>query len=165
MSTTPVVHLELWISLQIFKKIGNGPNGIIRGFRETYPWRKPEVNNRVGYINGGCGRGTGSVLPSPPFSTLPQLDKKLGLKGQCHDFSLRHVFSWIIVPQSPWVLTIQIALFQYLLKIRGAIPNNTNSVVSIFIKNPRSYSQLKVPHHRCCWHQWQMDKNFQVEMF
>jgi hypothetical protein len=25
----PVVHLDLWISLQIFKKIWNGPNGIV----------------------------------------------------------------------------------------------------------------------------------------
>jgi hypothetical protein len=30
-STTPMVHLELQISLGIFKKIQNGPNGIIRG--------------------------------------------------------------------------------------------------------------------------------------
>ncbi len=30
-STTPVVHLELRISPQIFKKIRNGPNVILRG--------------------------------------------------------------------------------------------------------------------------------------
>jgi hypothetical protein len=32
---TPVVHLELQISLQIFQKIWNGPNGILRGLGET----------------------------------------------------------------------------------------------------------------------------------
>ncbi len=30
-STTPVVHLELQISLQIFEKIWNGPNVILGG--------------------------------------------------------------------------------------------------------------------------------------
>jgi hypothetical protein len=34
-STTLVVHLELQISPQIFKKIRNGPNGILRGLGET----------------------------------------------------------------------------------------------------------------------------------
>ncbi len=47
MSTTPVVHLELRISPRIFKKIWNGPNGIIRGLGETDPRRKPEVENLV----------------------------------------------------------------------------------------------------------------------
>jgi hypothetical protein len=32
--TTPVVHLELRISLRIFEKILNGLNGILRGFGE-----------------------------------------------------------------------------------------------------------------------------------
>ncbi len=39
-STTLDVHLELRISSQIFEKIGNGPNGIIRGLGETDPCRK-----------------------------------------------------------------------------------------------------------------------------
>jgi hypothetical protein len=34
-STTPVVHLELRISLQIFEKIRNGPNDVLRGLGET----------------------------------------------------------------------------------------------------------------------------------
>jgi hypothetical protein len=33
-SMTPVVHLELRISLQILEKILNDPNGIIKGLRE-----------------------------------------------------------------------------------------------------------------------------------
>jgi hypothetical protein len=46
-STTLVVHLELRISSQIFDKILNGPIGIVRGFGETDPCRKPEVKNLV----------------------------------------------------------------------------------------------------------------------
>jgi hypothetical protein len=34
-SLTPVVHVELQISPQIFEKILNGPNGILRGLGET----------------------------------------------------------------------------------------------------------------------------------
>jgi hypothetical protein len=34
-SMTPVVHLELRISPQIFQKIWNGPNGILSGLGET----------------------------------------------------------------------------------------------------------------------------------
>ncbi len=44
-STTPVVHPELRISLQILEKIRNGPYSIIRGLGETDPCRKPEVKN------------------------------------------------------------------------------------------------------------------------
>jgi hypothetical protein len=36
-ATTQVVHLELQISLQIFEKIQNGPNGRIRSLGETDP--------------------------------------------------------------------------------------------------------------------------------
>ncbi len=43
-STTRVVHLELWISPRIFEKIRNGPNGILRGLGETDSWKKPEVS-------------------------------------------------------------------------------------------------------------------------
>ncbi len=46
-SLTPVGHLELRISPRIFEKNRNGPNGIIRGFGETDPCRKPEVKNLV----------------------------------------------------------------------------------------------------------------------
>jgi hypothetical protein len=46
-STTPVVHLELRISPQIFEKIRNGPNGMMRGFGEIDPCRKTEVENLV----------------------------------------------------------------------------------------------------------------------
>jgi hypothetical protein len=45
-STTPMVHIELQISLEIFKKIQNGPNVIIIGFGEI-ACRKPEVENLV----------------------------------------------------------------------------------------------------------------------
>jgi hypothetical protein len=34
-SLTPVVHLDLRISLRIFEKIRNGPNGILWGWVET----------------------------------------------------------------------------------------------------------------------------------
>jgi hypothetical protein len=34
-SLIPVVHLELRISPQIFEKIRNGPNGVLRGLGET----------------------------------------------------------------------------------------------------------------------------------
>ncbi len=47
MSMTPVVHLELQISLWIFEKIWNGPNVILRGLGETDSWKKPEVENLV----------------------------------------------------------------------------------------------------------------------
>ncbi len=40
-SSTLMVHLELKISLGIFEKIQNGPNGIIRGLGKTDPCRKP----------------------------------------------------------------------------------------------------------------------------
>jgi hypothetical protein len=46
-SMTPMVHFELRIPPRIFEKIGNGPKGIIRGFGETDPCRKPEVENLV----------------------------------------------------------------------------------------------------------------------
>ncbi len=42
-SMTPVVYLEL----QIFEKIRNGPNGILRGLGETDSWKNPEVENLV----------------------------------------------------------------------------------------------------------------------
>ncbi len=44
---TRAVHLELRISPQIFEKIWNGPNDIIKGLGETDPYRKPEVKNLV----------------------------------------------------------------------------------------------------------------------
>ncbi len=43
----PVVHRELWISPQIFEKIWNGPNSVIKGLGETDACRKPEVENLV----------------------------------------------------------------------------------------------------------------------
>jgi hypothetical protein len=46
-STTPVVRFELPISPQIFDKIWNSPNGILRGLGETDSWKKPEVENLV----------------------------------------------------------------------------------------------------------------------
>jgi len=46
-STTPVVHLELGISLRIFVKNLKWPYGIINGLGETDPCRKPEVKNHV----------------------------------------------------------------------------------------------------------------------
>ncbi len=42
-----VVNLELRISLRIFEKIRNDPNGILRGLGGTDPFRKPEVENLV----------------------------------------------------------------------------------------------------------------------
>jgi hypothetical protein len=46
-SKTPVVHLELRISQQIFEKNRNGPTGILRGLGETDSQKKPEVENLV----------------------------------------------------------------------------------------------------------------------
>ncbi len=46
-SMTPVVHLDLRISLRIFEKIRNGPNSILRGLGETDTWKNPEVKNLV----------------------------------------------------------------------------------------------------------------------
>jgi hypothetical protein len=46
-STTPVVHLDLWISPQILEKIWNDTNGILKGLGETDSWKKPEVENFV----------------------------------------------------------------------------------------------------------------------
>jgi hypothetical protein len=46
-SMTPVVHLELRISRQIFEKIINCPYGILRGLGETDSWKKSEVENFV----------------------------------------------------------------------------------------------------------------------
>jgi hypothetical protein len=46
-SLTPVANLELRISPRIFKKIQNGPNGIIRGLGETASRKKPEAKNLV----------------------------------------------------------------------------------------------------------------------
>ncbi len=40
MSRTTVVHLELWISPQIFDKNWNGPYGIIGGLGETDSWKQ-----------------------------------------------------------------------------------------------------------------------------
>ncbi len=42
-STTLVVHLELWISVRIFKKMWYGLNGILRGLGENYSWKNPKV--------------------------------------------------------------------------------------------------------------------------
>ena len=38
---------DLRISPRIFKKIWNGPNGILWGWGETDSWKKPEANNLV----------------------------------------------------------------------------------------------------------------------
>ena len=46
-SLTPVVHLDLRISPQIFEKILNDPNVIIRGLGEGDSWKKPEAKNLV----------------------------------------------------------------------------------------------------------------------
>ncbi len=46
-STTPVVTLELRISPRIFRKIRNGPNGILWGWGETDWWMKPGARNLV----------------------------------------------------------------------------------------------------------------------
>ncbi len=46
-STTPVGNLELQRSPRIFKKIWNGPIGIIRGLGDTDSWKKPKAKNLV----------------------------------------------------------------------------------------------------------------------
>ena len=74
-STTPVANLELWISLQIFKKILNGLNGIIRGLGETDSWKKPEVKILVTLslyhpmtkTEKGRGPQTDNQLPQSSF--------------------------------------------------------------------------------------------------
>ncbi len=62
----------------------------------------------------------------------------VSLKGQCHEIFDFWFFSWISFPQAP----------EYTIR-----------TVSIFVKNSRRYSRLKV-HHRCRWHRWQMEKIF-----
>jgi hypothetical protein len=42
-SLTPVANIELRISLRIFEKIRNGPNGILRGLGEIDSRKKPEA--------------------------------------------------------------------------------------------------------------------------
>jgi hypothetical protein len=46
-SMTPMVHIELRISLRNFKKSCDDPTGLIRGLGETDPCRKPEDKNLV----------------------------------------------------------------------------------------------------------------------
>jgi hypothetical protein len=46
-STTPVVHLELQYLREIFEKICNSPNGILRRLGETDSLKIPEVENLV----------------------------------------------------------------------------------------------------------------------
>ncbi len=41
----PVSNLKLWISPQIFEKIWNARNGVLRGLGETDSWKNPEVKN------------------------------------------------------------------------------------------------------------------------
>ncbi len=47
MSLIPVVHLDLWISLQIFEKIWNSPTGILWGWGELIHEKKSEAKNLV----------------------------------------------------------------------------------------------------------------------
>ncbi len=45
--TADTVNIHLRISPQIFKKIWNGPNGILRGPGDTDLWKKSDVENLV----------------------------------------------------------------------------------------------------------------------
>ncbi len=47
MSLTPLINIHSRISPQIFKKIWNGPNGILRGPGDTDLWKKSDVENLV----------------------------------------------------------------------------------------------------------------------
>jgi hypothetical protein len=82
-SLPPVANLELRISPRIFKKIRNGPNGIIRGLGETESRKKPGAKNLV----------TLSLLSWLPICKSPRSDgqrkhlntatnRKLGKIGQ-----------------------------------------------------------------------------------
>ncbi len=42
---TPLINIHSRISPQIFKKIWNGPNGILRGLGDTDLWKKSDVEN------------------------------------------------------------------------------------------------------------------------
>ncbi len=46
-SLTPLINIHSRISLRIFEKIRNDPNGILRGPGDTDLWKKPEVENLV----------------------------------------------------------------------------------------------------------------------
>ncbi len=46
-SLTPVINIHSQISLRIFEKIQNGPNGILGGPGDTDSWKKLEVKNLV----------------------------------------------------------------------------------------------------------------------
>jgi hypothetical protein len=95
-------------------------------------------------------RGVGGVVtpphePKPPPQTLPFSLAVCGLGGrgwlkiQCHETFDFWFFTWISFPQ---------------------VPEYTIRTVSNFSENLQRYLQLKV-HHRCRWHQWQMQKNLQ----
>jgi hypothetical protein len=47
MSTTPLINIHSQISLRIFEKNENGPNGILRGPGDTDLWKKYDVENLV----------------------------------------------------------------------------------------------------------------------
>ncbi len=54
--------------------------------------------------------------------------------------------------------------FLLLVFFMNQFPKTPEYNVSNFFKNSRRYSQLKV-HHRCCWHQWEMEKIFNQKNF
>ncbi len=67
--------LNLRISPQIFEKIWNGPNGILRGLGETDSWKKPEVENLVTF-----------KLFQEPRGTSPVVDKYRQWQLVCHEY-------------------------------------------------------------------------------
>ncbi len=64
-SLTPVVHLDLRISLRIFEKVRNSLNGILWGGGETDSWKKPEAKNLVTLSLKGERVAAGSYIILP----------------------------------------------------------------------------------------------------
>jgi hypothetical protein len=78
---TPVVDLELQISPQIFEKLLNGPNDIIKGLGETDPCRKKSRETVPLSPNAGFSVTTTKKLYTPGCSIIHTTLSDLRLKG------------------------------------------------------------------------------------
>ncbi len=107
---------------QIFKKIWNGPNGILRGFGQTNLMK----NNRSRKSRDTVSLTSAYLVPSPHTDTdcwYRKTFKVITLKGQCHEIFCFWFFSWISPPPAP----------EYPIR-----------TVTNFFENSRRHSQIKV---------------------
>ncbi len=95
-STTAVVYLELRVSLQIFEKIRNGPNGILRGLGETESWK-----NQKSKISWHCpfkASRAPRLRKTPRTWNVPKHGEWKGAMAPilgASNLSKLHLFSWI----------------------------------------------------------------------